>query len=89
MRPAMMPTFLEPWTTLRGTKTMLPGARFGCLIADGHLIDALDDEQDLFLFEMDMVGEPSPGLCHPTMSEVSPPVAVLLPDLGNSSASGL
>src|SRR6516225_11316935 len=28
----------------------------GGLIADGHLIEALDDEQKLFLLEMDMVG---------------------------------
>src|SRR5262249_59406698 len=31
------------------------GTGLGGLIADGHLIEALDDEQNLFLFEMDMV----------------------------------
>src|SRR6516225_8727175 len=30
------------------------GTGLGGLIADGHLIEALDDEQNLFLFEMDM-----------------------------------
>src|SRR5262249_35633683 len=29
------------------------GTHLGCLTADGHLIEALDDEQNLFLFEMD------------------------------------
>jgi hypothetical protein len=32
------------------------GTRLGGLIANGHLIEALDDEQNLFLFKMDMVG---------------------------------
>src|SRR5215813_8377349 len=36
--------------------------RLGGLIADGHLIEALDDEQNLFLFEMDMVGRAFAGL---------------------------
>src|SRR5215471_11299300 len=31
------------------------GTRVAGFIADGHLIEALDDEQNLFLFEMDMV----------------------------------
>jgi hypothetical protein len=31
------------------------GTRLGGLIADGHLIEALDDEQNLFLFKMDMI----------------------------------
>src|SRR5215469_18733785 len=38
------------------------GTRLGGLIADGHLIEALDDEQNLFLFEMDMVGRAFAGL---------------------------
>src|SRR5499427_11101344 len=38
------------------------GTGLGGLIADGHLIEALDDEQDLFLFEMDMVGRAFAGL---------------------------
>src|SRR5262245_34026361 len=36
--------------------------RLGGLIADGHLIEALDDEQNLFLFKMDMVGRAFAGL---------------------------
>src|SRR5499426_2637220 len=32
------------------------GTHRGGLIADGHLIEALDDEQNLFLFKMDMIG---------------------------------
>src|SRR5262245_31235666 len=38
------------------------GTDLGGLIADGHLIEALDDEQNLFLFEMDMVGRAFAGL---------------------------
>src|SRR5262249_11962658 len=38
------------------------GTRLGGLIADGNLIEALDDEQNLFLFEMDMVGRAFAGL---------------------------
>src|SRR5262245_41955745 len=38
------------------------GTRLGGLIADGHLIEPLDDEQNLFLFEMDMVGWAFAGL---------------------------
>src|SRR5215510_8552938 len=38
------------------------GTRLGGLIADGHLIEPLDDEQNLFLFEMDMVGRAFAGL---------------------------
>src|SRR5262245_33937068 len=34
----------------------------GGLIADGHLIEALNDEQNLFLFEMDMGGRAFTGL---------------------------
>jgi len=48
MRPVMPPTFLKRCTTLRGMKTMLPGP---ALVADGHLIEALDDEQNLFLLK--------------------------------------
>src|SRR5262252_10978467 len=32
------------------------GTGLGSLIADGHLIENLDDEQHLFLFKMDVVG---------------------------------
>src|SRR5262249_54275393 len=35
------------------------GTYLGGLIADGHLIEALDDEQNLFLSEMDMLGRAS------------------------------
>src|SRR5262249_11204273 len=38
------------------------GTHLGGLIADGHLIESLDDEQNLFLFEMDMVGRAFAGL---------------------------
>src|SRR5260370_745099 len=38
------------------------GTRLGGLIADGHLIETLDDEQNLFLFEMDMIGRAFAGL---------------------------
>src|SRR5262249_1845014 len=38
------------------------GTGLGGLIGDGHLIEALDDEQNLFLFEMDMVGWAFAGL---------------------------
>src|SRR6516225_11677514 len=38
------------------------GTGCGGLIADGHLIEALDDEQKLFLFEMGMVGRAFAGL---------------------------
>src|SRR5262249_12518451 len=38
------------------------GTSLGGLIGDGHLIEALDDEQNLFLFEMDMVGWAFAGL---------------------------
>src|SRR5262245_49097780 len=38
------------------------GTGLGGLIADGHLIEALYDEQNLFLFEMDMVGRAFAGL---------------------------
>ena len=34
----------------------------GGLIPDGHLVEALDDEQKLFLLEMDMVGRAFAGL---------------------------
>ena len=37
------------------------GTRLGALIADGDLIEALDDEQNLFLFEMDVVGRAFAG----------------------------
>jgi len=62
MRPVMPPTFLKRCTTLRGMKTMPPGTRLGGLTADGHLIEPLDDEQNFFLFEMDMVGRAFAGL---------------------------
>src|SRR5262249_54427799 len=38
------------------------GTRLGGLIADGYLIETLDDEQNLFLFEMDMIGRAFAGL---------------------------
>src|SRR6516165_10830945 len=38
------------------------GTYLGGLIADGHLIEALDDEQNLFLFKMDMGGRAFAGL---------------------------
>src|SRR5262249_1261800 len=38
------------------------GTGLGGLIADGHLIETLDDEQNLFLFEMDVVGWALAGL---------------------------
>src|SRR5262245_3919465 len=38
------------------------GAGLGGLIADGHLIEALNNEQNLLLFEMDMVGRAFAGL---------------------------
>src|SRR5262245_38437662 len=38
------------------------GTGLGGFIADGHLIETLDDEQNLFLFEMDMVGRSFAGL---------------------------
>src|SRR5215471_13212625 len=38
------------------------GTGLGGLIADGHLIEALNNEQNLLLFEMDMVGRAFAGL---------------------------
>src|SRR5262249_3875593 len=38
------------------------GTRLGGLIAQGHLREAFDDEQNLFLFKMDMVGRAFAGL---------------------------
>ena len=42
-----------------------PGSRGGGLVTDGQLIGALDDEEHLFLTEMDVVGRTFAGLVPP------------------------
>jgi hypothetical protein len=60
------------------------------LVTNGQLIGALDDEERLFLVEMDVVGRaPSPGPWHAVMTEMAPRVASVVRGTFTSRPKGL